>query len=100
MRGRLPSSEIIKSATTFKPNKNMLSANKHPVKLGLEIQAEQLLEWSAKLSSELYLDLCKEARRCNAALTPEATCGDVWRGQDLNEFVCNWTPKNYPRYAI
>lgn len=99
MRGRLPSSEIIKSATTFKPN-NMSSANKHPVKLGLEIQASQLLEWSAKLSAELYLDLCKEARQRNAALTPEATCCDVWRGQDLNEFVCNWTPKNHSRYAI
>lgn len=67
-------------------------AKKYPEALGLQIQHEQLLEWAPKLSAPLYLDLCKEAGRRNSTLPKDATCDDVWRGQDLNNFINNWSP--------
>ena len=56
------------------------------------LSTEQLLEWAPKLSAPLLHDLSLEAARRNALLPEGATCDDAWRGNDLNDFIINWSP--------
>ena len=65
-----------------------------PLVEGLDIQHEQILEWSTKLNATCYIALCKEAAQQNMKLTEKSTGYNVWRGVDIDNFVSDWTLKN------
>jgi hypothetical protein len=59
--------------------------------LGFIIQAQDIRNWMPKLSDDAFLAICKEAAKRNDALPYTATIADIWSGQSITEFVCNWT---------
>lgn len=60
----------------------------------IEMQREHLAQWKPRLSADCYNALFFEAQMHNATLPADATGYDVFRGQQITEFVANWKPSN------
>lgn len=56
---------------------------------GIDIQTANLAFWRAVLNDEAYNLLKMKCEAENAALPPDATGYDVFRGQDLDNYLQN-----------
>jgi hypothetical protein len=56
---------------------------------GLQFQAKDLAHWALRLNGAYIAAVAAEAVRQNADLPTDADGYDVWRGNDLSNFIAN-----------
>ena len=65
------------------------------VEEGLKVQAKDLARWKTRLNDECYAALAKRVDHENRRRRHKSGY-DVFRGNDLSEFVASWRPKSEP----
>lgn len=63
------------------------------IEQGLKYQSDDLLHWKEIVNEEVYQALEEEAEAQNAELDPDADGYDVWRGNSITNWICNYKPK-------
>ena len=62
---------------------------------GLAVQQEDLAQWKLRLNDATYALVESEAQRLNKSIKKGFRFGyNVWRGNQITEFICNLYAKN------
>ena len=70
----------------------MIRSKKFTLEEGLLVQQTQLSQWKRKLNSSCFKALQNECATHNLFLDDKSQGNNVFRGNDLLNFIQNWKP--------